>query len=138
MREKGLGGSFVYAKNGELVNWLMCIHFCSENTSFVSLSTNTFLLTLVRNLYSFILKQIPPDTLSTENVTHENRLLYFSPFSTKCRICCYRWGWCICLGKLINGTKRKGLSCKGVHTAQFHFIQTKCMEKGIDGFNIRM
>ena len=86
MREKGLGGSFVHAKNGELVNWLMCIHFCSENTGFVSLFTNTLLLTLVRKLYSFILKRIPPNTLSTENVTHENRLLYFSPFSTECCI----------------------------------------------------
>lgn len=52
--------------------------------------------------------------------------------------CYYRWGWCICLGKLINGTKRKGLSCEWVHTAQFKFVQAKCTEKGIDGLNIRM
>lgn len=52
--------------------------------------------------------------------------------------CYYRWGWCICLGKLINGTKRKGLSCEWVHTAQFEFVQAKCTEKGIVGLNIRM
>lgn len=60
----------------------MHVHFYSENVGFVSLYTGTFLLTLVRKL--FTLKQIPPKTLGMENTTQENRLLYFSPFSVEC------------------------------------------------------
>ena len=59
----------------------MHVRFCSENIGFVSLYTDTFLLTLVRKL--FILEQIPPKTLGMENTTQENRLLYFSPFSVE-------------------------------------------------------
>lgn len=60
----------------------MHVHFRSGDTGFVSLHTDTFLLTHVRKL--FVLKQIPPKTLGMENTTQENRLLYFSPFSVEC------------------------------------------------------
>lgn len=76
------GNHFGHVKNSELLNLLMCVHFCSENIGFVFLYTDTFLFTLVRKL--FILKQIPPKTLGMENTTQENRLLYFSPFSVEC------------------------------------------------------